>query len=448
MIGGEGDNLIETHVVNIPPAFSDGGIAIANADDGEYWQRTFVRPSNVGSTFENVTRCMLRLYSFMIQPDYEEGIRNLTVSRISQPWNPSDFTDPDISAPSTLGYKVFKDVPFPTDDWIGMELDITDLVKNDLEAGTFYGLRLEAGYIPLVDFINGYSTLPPDFDGLTPYIEVYGKDRTLTTADKGIPNGLATLGADGKVLPEQLPDGGGDDNVMRGDSECYVDLAYTGAGDGTYDNPFGTLQEAFDQIPREMNGYVAHIYVESSEASPLDPYSDNDVYLYGKRYGTVDIQIGYIDFGYVDPYESVSEAIGLMQLYVDGKIDVNITVNSQESRAFSYICARNGVRMYSSYQELVNVRGISEAWFVDKDSKVTIDGSAVFINYYRGVVAGDTGHFVLKQSAYSLGSYTVLASEPGGTIQAGGVQGNYGNAYLGIDGGRVWIGYQTEEQEY
>ena len=212
---------------------------------------------------------------------------------------------------------------------------------------------------------------------------------------KGSKGDTGAIGPAGPKGETGEPGGGAG---MEADKYLYVDLSDgdDGTGDGTQENPYKTLQRAIDDFPRQMNGYTAHIYVESQASEPLDPYSQNRVGI-EKTGGTVNITIGYIDFGYVDPWDSIYNAIGLMRLVVDGAVDVFLNVNSQDGHAFSGIEAKNRANVYSNYQELVNVLGDSYGVVASNDSSIVFEDSVVFANYYTGAAAMLSG--ALSQQA-------------------------------------------------
>lgn len=91
------------------------------------------------------------------------------------------------------------------------------------------------------------------------------KKPVVMQSDRAVPSGIATLGADGKLLDAQIPSLaklGAAPAPLMANKTLYV--ATTGSdttGDGTEANPYKTIQKAVNTLPKDLGTYMATIHV-------------------------------------------------------------------------------------------------------------------------------------------------------------------------------------------
>lgn len=84
-------------------------------------------------------------------------------------------------------------------------------------------------------------------------------------SDRAVPGGIATLGADGKLLSSQI-------NRLTSDVEIFTHPVDGNdvTGDGSVNRPYKTIAKALSVIPRNLGGYKATVYLRSENAYTED----------------------------------------------------------------------------------------------------------------------------------------------------------------------------------
>lgn len=143
----------------------------------------------------------------------------------------------------------------------------TGLFANDPDLGTILfaygnsfgqGEPIPAGTSALREVVFGTNLIFSNAPNVTAVIDqglVF-----VTLSQKGQPNGVATLDANGQVPYAQIPH-------LASDVTLYVDAA-TGddANDGSQETPFKTIQAAVDSLPKDLGAHVATISVSGNAA--------------------------------------------------------------------------------------------------------------------------------------------------------------------------------------
>ncbi len=201
-------------------------------------------------------------------------------------------------------------------------------------------------------------------------------------------------------------------------------------GDGTNTGPYKTIKYAIGQIPRDLNGYTATVYLE-------DGTYDEVVDIRGYSNGTVDLRSrsSVTALNTVCRVKKIavfycSAKINLFGLYMTQTDDIAIDIANNSSIVYLMGCqaiesAPSSVAFNITYSKtridgckVLNHRICAKAIFSDMMSRDWIDSSA-----FEYGIASDTGGKILKIGAQPSGRISSEYTSNGGQIlEANGTQ--------------------------
>lgn len=257
------------------------------------------------------------------------------------------------------------------------------------------------------------------------------KKPVVMEADRAVAGGVATLGADGKLLDAQIPGLGklgAAPAPLSANIEVYV--ATTGSdttGDGSSANPYATIQHALDTIPKNLGGCSAWIGVASGNYAGFEitGFFNGFVGIVGTEDYAVNIGNNGVYVG------KCSAAVLLKYLHITGtRVGYGVYTDNTQSVELNYVqidgTASVGGIMAKNTSTLVlfGVAVSDKTWHA-----LTCFGSTAFVNNLSGsnnqvgILAGNSNTGIpglVVCGGVTLTATTLYSKAAGGAIISNG----------------------------